>query len=181
MAVAMDELVEHGYDGLNLERVARRADVGRTTVYRRWGSPAGLAAGLLGELARRTVPYVDTGSLEGDLLRYATEMVAAFQDPRIKASFAAVIAASASDPEAAQALRDFHAGQGEVWRRSSARAVERGEIAAALEDVDLTRFIAGYLQWRLFISHEPIDDATARRAVHATLAAAHAGALTSAP
>lgn len=30
------ELAEHGPDGLSVERVARRAEVNRTTVYRRW-------------------------------------------------------------------------------------------------------------------------------------------------
>ena len=41
------ELAEHGYDGLTIDDVAARSGVHRTTVYRRWGTVAGLLVVLL--------------------------------------------------------------------------------------------------------------------------------------
>ena len=36
MAAALDELIEFGYAEFRIERVAERAKVHKTTVYRRW-------------------------------------------------------------------------------------------------------------------------------------------------
>ena len=50
---AIDELIAHGFHGLNMEQVAARAGVGKTTVYRRWRTPAGLTVDLLADLTDR--------------------------------------------------------------------------------------------------------------------------------
>ena len=38
IAATLAELAENGYAGLSLERIARRAGVNKTSLYRRWGS-----------------------------------------------------------------------------------------------------------------------------------------------
>src|SRR5690349_1903487 len=67
LRAAGDALAEHGFDRLDLADVARRAEVGKTTVYRRWSSPTGLIADLLDDMAEQSTPRARTGSLEGDL------------------------------------------------------------------------------------------------------------------
>ena len=42
LEATVSALIEHGYDGLTMERIADRAGVNKTTLYRRWGSRAGL-------------------------------------------------------------------------------------------------------------------------------------------
>src|SRR5690606_38057071 len=71
LQAAGDLLAERGFDGLDLAEVARRAEVGRTTVYRRWGNPSALAADLLSDMADQSLPRTETGSLDGDLLANA--------------------------------------------------------------------------------------------------------------
>src|SRR5690242_17540761 len=61
------ELGEHGYDGLTMDAVAARADVHRTTVYRRWGDVGGLLADVLDAAGDDDWQPPDTGSLEADL------------------------------------------------------------------------------------------------------------------
>jgi len=50
LQAAGDVLAEHGLAHLDLADVARRAEVGKTTVYRRWGSVTGLVADLLADM-----------------------------------------------------------------------------------------------------------------------------------
>ena len=61
LRAAGDALVEQGFDRLDLADVARRAEVGKTTVYRRWSTTAGLVADLLTDMAEQSVPRADTG------------------------------------------------------------------------------------------------------------------------
>src|SRR6185312_3811463 len=62
-----DMLVESGLQGLELTAVADRAGVGKSTVYRRWGSVPALVTDLLCDMALQSRPRADTGSLRGDL------------------------------------------------------------------------------------------------------------------
>ncbi len=64
---AIEELALTGYEGLSIERVSERANVNRTTIYRRWPTKS--------ELIRATIRHAsgsasidwDTGSLRSDL------------------------------------------------------------------------------------------------------------------
>jgi len=67
LRAAGDVLAEQGVDRLDLADVARRAEVGKTTVYRRWGSVTALVADLLVDMADQSLPRQETGSLLGDL------------------------------------------------------------------------------------------------------------------
>lgn len=94
LEAAGDTLAEQGFHGLDLAEIARRADVGKTTVYRRWGTVAGLVADLLTDMAEQSLPRTDTGSLLEDLLANAALVRRTLTDPRQGALFKAVIAAA---------------------------------------------------------------------------------------
>ncbi|CAN5210365.1 TetR/AcrR family transcriptional regulator [soil metagenome] len=69
LSAALDELLETGYSGLTIERVAERAGTSRHVVYRRWGNREELVlAALKWDAARDVVEIPDTGSLRGDVL-----------------------------------------------------------------------------------------------------------------
>lgn len=61
------ELAEHGFEGLSVERVARRAEVNKTSVYRRWPTREALVAAAMEGLLEEFGASPDTGSLRGDL------------------------------------------------------------------------------------------------------------------
>src|SRR5260370_41084769 len=65
----IDELNDNGYAGATVERAAERADVAKTTIYRRWGSLDGLLADFMAERAARELPVPDEGGLDADLHR----------------------------------------------------------------------------------------------------------------
>ncbi|MGW7477809.1 TetR/AcrR family transcriptional regulator [Nonomuraea muscovyensis] len=176
LEATQDELVERGFHGLSMDQVAARAGVGKTTVYRRWGSPAGLVADLMTELAEQSSPHADTGSVEGDLRANAVGVLAAVTDPRLGATFQAVIAAATCDDDAAGALHAFYGRRVREWAKAVDLAVKRGELPAGTDGEEVIRAVSAPLYYRLLVTREPVDAAVAERAALRTLAAARAGA-----
>ncbi|YCK41763.1 TetR/AcrR family transcriptional regulator [Actinomadura sp. ATCC 39365] len=176
LEATQDELVEHGFHGLTMDQVAARAGVGKTTVYRRWGSRAGLVTDLMTELAEQSSPHADTGSIEDDLLANAVAVVGAVTDHRLGATFQAVIAAGTSDAQAVQALRAFYLRRIEEWAKVVDLAVKRGELPEGTDGMEVIRAISAPLYYRLLVTKEPVDQEVARDAALRTLAAARAGA-----
>ncbi|GAA3580720.1 TetR/AcrR family transcriptional regulator [Nonomuraea rosea] len=171
-----DELVEHGFHGLTMDQVAARAGVGKTTVYRRWGSTAGLVADLMTELANQSSPHADTGSIEGDLRANALSVLGALTDGRLGATFQAVIAAATCDEQAAQALHTFYSRRIGEWAHVVELAVKRGELPAGTDGMEVIRAVSAPLYYRLVVSREPLTREAAERSAARTLAAAKAGA-----
>ncbi|MFF0311030.1 TetR/AcrR family transcriptional regulator [Streptosporangium sp. NPDC004379] len=176
LRAAGDALAEHGFHLLDLADVARRAEVGKTTVYRRWGTPTGLVTDLLADMAEQSLPRTDTGSLAGDLRANARLVVKTLTDPRQGALFRAVIAAAACDGRTAEALRRFYATRIGEWAPCVVLAVERGELPAGTDPAEVIRAVSAPLYYRLLASGDPLDDAAADRAATAAMAAARAGA-----
>ncbi|TDC65289.1 TetR/AcrR family transcriptional regulator [Streptomyces hainanensis] len=175
LRAAGDALAELGFAGLDLADVARRAGVGRTTVYRRWATPTGLVADLLTEMAEESLPRAETGSLLGDLRANARLVRRTLTDPRQGPLFKAVIAAATCDAATADALRRFYATRIAEWAPCVEQAVERGELPAGTDPHEVVRAVSAPLYYRLLASGDPLDEATADRAAEAAAAAAAAG------
>ncbi|MGC9495850.1 TetR/AcrR family transcriptional regulator [Streptomyces sp. WG7] len=180
LRAAGDALAEHGLAGLDLADVARRAEVGRTTVYRRWGTPANLVADLLMDMAEQSLPRTETGTLLGDLRANARLVQRTLADPRQGALFRAVIAAATCDAQAAAALRRFYDVRVSEWEPCARQAVERGELPEGTDTREVIRAVSAPLYYRLLTTGEPLDEATADRAAAAAVAAARAGVFSSA-
>ena len=74
MAATIAEMARVGADGLSIEDVAQRADVNKTTIYRRWPTPRRARARRpCSAQPRRSPRPIDTGSLRGDLTEWARE------------------------------------------------------------------------------------------------------------
>ncbi|MGN9838569.1 TetR/AcrR family transcriptional regulator [Nonomuraea sp. H19] len=176
LEATQDELVEHGFHGLTMDQVAARAGVGKTTVYRRWGSPAGLVTDLMTELADQSSPHADTGSVEDDLRVNAQAVCRAVNDGRLGATFQAMIAAATCDEQAATALRAFFLRRIEEWAGVVELAVGRGELPAGTDGMEVIRAVSAPLYYRLVVTREPVTPEAAEQSVRRTLAAARAGA-----
>ncbi|MGC4944780.1 TetR/AcrR family transcriptional regulator [Streptomyces sp. DT224] len=176
LRAAGDALAEHGFDRLDLADVARRAEVGKTTVYRRWSSPTGLIADLLDDMAEQSSPRARTGSLAGDLRANARLVLKTLTDPRQGALFRSVIAAATCDPRTAQALHRFYAVRVQEWAGCVTEAVARGELPPGTDADEVVRAVSAPLYYRLLASGDPLDEAAADRAADAAVLAAEAGA-----
>ena len=69
LAHTLEELSTFGIDGISVDRIAKKADVNKTSVYRRWPTREALASAALERVLVDVAARVpDTGSLRGDLL-----------------------------------------------------------------------------------------------------------------
>lgn len=176
LRAAGDALAEHGFAHLDLADVARRAGVGRTTVYRRWGTVTGLVADLLLDMAEQSLPRQETGSLLGDLRANARLVQRTLADPRQGALFRAVIAAATCEAKTAEALHRFYDIRVREWAPCVQQAVDRGEVPEGTDVHEVIRAVSAPLYYRLLTTGDRLDEAAADRAAEAAAAAARAGA-----
>ena len=180
LSAAGDLLVERGFDQLDLIEVAQRAQVGKTTIYRRWGSVTRLIGDLLSDMAEQSVPRAATGSLRGDLRANAELVARTLSDPRQGRLFRAVIAASLCDAGAAEALRLFYRIRVQEWSGCVRDAIDRGELAPDTDCSAVVRAVSAPLYYRMLTTDLPLDLAAAHRAADAAWVAARSGVLGSA-
>ncbi|GLY91411.1 TetR/AcrR family transcriptional regulator [Actinoallomurus iriomotensis] len=176
LRAAGDVLAERGFAHLDLTDVARRAEVGKTTVYRRWGTVTGLVADLLTDMADQSLPRARTGSLEGDLRANARLVQRTLADPRQGNLFRAVIAAATCEPRTTEALHRFYDTRVREWAPCVEEAIDRGELPAGTDAEEVVRAVSAPLYYRLLAAGGPLDEATADQAANAAVAAARAGA-----
>ncbi|WP_221356801.1 TetR/AcrR family transcriptional regulator [Streptomyces beigongshangae] len=175
LRAAGDVLAEQGFALLDLADVARRAGVGKTTVYRRWGSVTGLVADLLGDMAEQSLPRTDTGSVLEDLRANAALVRRTLADPRQGALFRAVIAAAACDGRTAAALRRFYDVRVAEWAPCVEQGVARGELPAGTDAGEVVRAVSAPLYYALLTTGTAPGPEAAERAAAAAVAAARDG------
>jgi AcrR family transcriptional regulator len=180
LRAAGDVLAEQGFAHLDLSDLARRADVGKTTVYRRWGTVTAVVTDLLAEMAAESVPRTETGTLSGDLRANARLVLTTLTDPRQGPLFKAVIAAATCDDATAAALRGFYATRVAEWAPCVTQAVTRGEVPRGTDAGEVIRAVSAPLYYRLLTGTGDLDETTADRAAAAAVTAAVAGVFTSA-
>ncbi|MFF3711177.1 TetR/AcrR family transcriptional regulator [Streptomyces phaeochromogenes] len=175
LRAAGDVLAEQGFAHLDLADVARRAEVGKTTVYRRWGSVTGLVADLLAEMAEESLPRTETGAVLGDLRANARLVRRTLADVRQGALFRAVIAAAACDERTAEGVRRFYDVRVAEWAPCVEQGVFRGELPSGTDAAEVVRAVSAPLYYALLTTGVAPGVAAADRAAEAAVAAARAG------
>ena len=176
LQAAGDSLAEQGFAHLDLADIARRAEVGKTTVYRRWGTVTGLVADLLKDMAEQSLPRTETGSLLGDLKANARLVQRTLSDPRQGALFKAVIAAAICEPKTAEALHHFYEIRVREWAPCVQQAIDRGEVPEDTDAHEVIRAVSAPLYYRVLTTGDRLDEDAANRAAEAADTAARAGA-----
>ena len=125
---ALDELAEHGFDGLSIERIAHRAGTGKSAIYRRWATKLDLVVATLADAFPAPSPATTTGDLRTDLLLFHRRMAEALGGT-LGAALRANIGQHRQYPELAAALQEQileprHRILGELL----AAGVERGDV-----------------------------------------------------
>lgn len=97
---------EGGYAGLSIEAVARRAGVGKHTIYRRWPSMAALLLDALSRVWTTDLDYHDTGDVRADLREQFLRSAPALAAPPIGPVYRALIAEAQADDTLRATLHD---------------------------------------------------------------------------
>jgi AcrR family transcriptional regulator len=124
---ALDELTEHGYQRLTMERIAERARTSKASLYRRWPSRVELVL----EALINNFPVDDppnTGDLRSDLLTALHAMAAALDSPLGRAS-KAMMTELHPDMAATQRLRSQMIDRrNQLFLDMMRRAATRGQL-----------------------------------------------------
>ncbi len=170
-AAALELLEEVGFEDLQLSDVAKRAQVNKTTVYRRWPTKAALVADLLASFTRTTVATPDTGSLQGDLEQLLGDVVTALSNRAVRAVLYGAMTGADDSEDARNAQTRFWE---ERFRHSGAaveRAITRGEIPTGTDPRSLLEMAAGPVYFRTLFTVDAVTSEylrdTARRTIRA--------------
>lgn len=158
-----EELLESGFDRFSVTRVAARAGVHHTTIYRRWPTKSRLVLDAVIEFARGHVRPPQTGSLRLDLCEYFRSVAAAFADPRFAALARALIAVGPE--EFAEERREYWADRIKAVNTMFGEAEARGEVIAPADRLHVAELISGPLWMRTLITDTPVDEAYIERLV----------------
>lgn len=159
LAATLGILEEEGMEGASIEAVARRAKVGKTSIYRRWPNLGALIIAAMNEYL--DVPVEVTGDLRGDLLRSAGEWARLLRSPLGRG----VLLSFLSEKGASRELRREVQAKRYASIEAALRAAGENEIEPGL----LNDLIGGTILYRI-LAWDDLDDAAVEAIVDAALA-----------
>jgi AcrR family transcriptional regulator len=172
LQVTRELLVECGVRGLTIEKVAARAGVAKTTIYRRWRDKDELALAVVLDMVEQVVKLPDLGDTRAELLAFVNAAVNVLGSTLMGRVMQGLVSDLATDPELAQAFRDrvVSVRDGEVERLVE-RGIARGDLRADTNPETAHELLIGPVYYRLLLSGRPLDRAFAKRNVEAVLRA----------
>jgi AcrR family transcriptional regulator len=162
---AVEELLaECPSEALTIPLVAARAGVHPTTLYRRWGSLAELTADVASSRFSGDIVVPDTGTLRGDLERWATDVAKDLEDPDVLAIMRAAVGGGGSEG-GSLCVADRHAQLSAMLARERSR-----DGSPEVPDVERAAdALLGPLYYRAIFSGRPASAEWARELVDALL------------
>jgi AcrR family transcriptional regulator len=160
----LELLADEGLRGLSVERVAERAGVAKTTVYRRFPAKRDLVRAALASVSGFGQPDPpDTGSVRDDLHDLVRARVAVLKRTATQLLMPRLMAEAGSDSELhALVLNVFADPNRDVVIRVLRRGVERGELRPDADVEILTDLLAGAMVYRLLYSRGELRGLAAR-------------------
>jgi AcrR family transcriptional regulator len=138
---AMDLFGETGWAGFAMEAVARRAGVGKATLYLRWSTKEALLVDAL-TASLPHVSDVDTGTLRGDLVELATQILDVYAGPSSRAAIRLMVDGRMI-PGVAENYAAMRAAQIQAARAIVRRGMTRGELSPAVSVTLLLETLIG--------------------------------------
>ncbi|GGO79061.1 TetR/AcrR family transcriptional regulator [Nocardioides deserti] len=142
LEAALEEYGERGWAGFTIDAVARRAGVGKSTVYLRWRDKDALLVDAV-ELRAAGIEDVDTGSLRGDLEALATNLFRHYLDPAGWATVRMIVDAAGAPSSLGSFTDRVARHHTDAVLPILRRAVDRGEVPADLPAATLVLCLYG--------------------------------------
>jgi AcrR family transcriptional regulator len=157
LAATIQLLSEKPLRDISMEEIARKAGVGKATIYKWWPSRAYVALDAFLRKTTQMVPTPDTGSVRKDVLEQLRSVMVFYKSPagRIMGQF---VAESQSDKEFADLFRErFLKPRREAIGVIFDRGVERGEIDQNFDRELVLDMIYGSAIYRMIVRHAPLE------------------------
>lgn len=169
LEAAWDLAQEVGHARLTVEAIARRAGVGKQTIYRWWPTKEAVLLEVLDSRTGTTLDFPDTGDVRRDLTHQVAEVTKILASEEY-APYRGLIGAAQSDPELARQIRET------IIEPRVAACVERvvkaqkdGQLRDDVDPRDVVDMLYGPVYYRLLLQTRPLRPADTRRQVSLAL------------
>ena len=157
LAATLHLLKEKPLRDITIEAIARKAGVGKMTIYKWWPSKAYVALDAFRKTINKMIVVPDTGDTERDLTELLRSSMSSYSSATGRI-FGQFLAEAQNDPEFAALFRDrFLKPRREATREILNRAVQRGEIDPNLDKETIIDLIFGPMVFRLMAGHGPLN------------------------
>jgi AcrR family transcriptional regulator len=147
-----------GYEQTSIEAIAKRAGVGKQTIYRWWPSKGAVALEALDESLGTVVDFADTGDMVEDLRTHMTGVTNLLNSTRLGPVVQGLIAAAQSDPAISRAHLDKVIEPANTfWLARIAQAQASGEMRADADPQTLIEMLFGAMYFRLLVNTRPSE------------------------
>lgn len=160
----VEELAQSDYGGLTVEKVAARAGVNKTTVYRHWPTKPQLVRAALATFSQAWSVGPSSGTLRDDLIRVGRAMVDAATSFEGQCLIRLRLLQH-PEPELAGIAKELNEQRVARYDILGEAAVKRGEVAAVADFRLLLDMLGGALHVRLVMKNETVDDVLIARIV----------------
>jgi AcrR family transcriptional regulator len=149
---------ENGFAATTMEGIAKRAGVGKQTIYRWWPSKAAVLHEALNEMGGAATGFPDTGDVYADLHGQMTRVVQLLTTDGFHDVYAGMIAATQSDEAVSQSfLETMIRPRVDACRARLEKAREQGQIRADADLDDVVELIYAPIYYRLLLRTRPLS------------------------
>lgn len=158
LKAAAELLEEVGYVGMSIEAIARRAGVGKQTIYRWWPSKAEVVLEFYRRRVEQSLRDPDSGSIQSDLSQWVEQLV----DLRTAAASARALVGIMAEAQADPALAQKFSDQVVAYRHRCIhailrRGIDRGELRDDLNLELAADLIEAPVWYRLLLGSSRLD------------------------
>ncbi len=158
LAAAIALIGELGYEQVSIEAIAKRAGVGKQTIYRWWPSKGAVVLEALDDTLATVVDFPDTGDIVEDLrtqMKGVTKLLGSTEVGRV---YQGLIAAVQCDPDLSRAhLEQIIEPATVACRERLARATERGQLRPDADCQAMIDLLWGAIYYRLLLHTRPLE------------------------
>lgn len=146
---------------LTFELIAERADIHKTTLYRRWTNVPNLITEVLNWISSERIPMPDTGSLEGDIRELVSLYGAHFRSDLGKTINRILIDHQHTKIEGVSDWMEAHfQSQHAAFTQVASRSLERGEIQSVEDFIFAIELVLGPMLMRSSLNGIAFDEST---------------------
>src|SRR5215469_5927754 len=154
LRAALELFIEHGVAGASIEKIAKRAGVGKTSIYRRWSSREALIAQAI-EAFRNTTGYT-TDLLDRtpprDFVKLLIDACEVIARPEIRKLMARLIGSVPDYPKLIKVYREiYYQPRRAAFVRALARVQTAGLLARNTDLEALVDMLSGALMYHLLM------------------------------
>lgn len=150
-------LIENGFAGITVEKIAERANVSKATIYKWWANKAAVVMDGFLNAINVELPIPNTGSTVEDMFIQVDNFVK-FLTTRKGNVITEIIAEGQYDPKLADIYRNaYFTPRRNISKQILERGISRGELRTDLNVEVIIDLIWGPVFYRLLITGEVID------------------------